>query len=125
MKVANVIMALLFVFSVTVQYNDPDPIRWIAIYGGAALACILAQRGKLPRWLPVLVGAAAVIWIAIWMPRVLGQVGFSEMFRDAGMATIEIEEGREVIGLLLVAIWMLVLFLKKPARSALPTQPHV
>jgi hypothetical protein len=125
MKVANVIMALLFAFSLIVQYNDPDPIRWMLVYGGAALACVLAVVGRLPRWLPALVGLAAVIWIAIWLPRVLGQVGVTEMFREVGMATMEIEEGREVIGLLLVAIWMLVLFLKKPARSTLPAESKV
>jgi hypothetical protein len=125
MKVANIIFALLFIFSLIVQYNDPDPIRWMVVYGGAAVACLWALRGNLPRWLPALVGLAALVWIGLWFPRVLGKVGFSEMFQEAGMATLEIEEGRELIGLLLVAIWMVVLFFRSGRRSALNRQTQV
>jgi hypothetical protein len=122
----NAIMGLLFLFAVIVQYNDPDPIRWMAIYGGAALASFWAMRGSVPRWLPAIVLAGSVVWLALWIPRVLGKVGFSEIFQEAGMATMEIEEGREAIGLLLVAIWMVaLLFRARPARSTLPAQPQV
>jgi hypothetical protein len=125
-KILNAIMALLFVFSVVVQYNDPDPIRWMAMYGATTVSCIWAMRGGLPRWLPALVLVAAVIWLTIWVPRVIGQVGFKEMFRDAGMATIAIEEGREAIGLALVAIWMIVLLFKtRRPRSPLPAQTNM
>jgi hypothetical protein len=118
MKVANILMALLFLFALAVQYNDPDPVRWMAIYGAGALACLWAAfRSPVPRWLTSVVGLAALVWIGFWLPKVLGQVSFGEMFREAGMATMEIEEGREVIGLLLVAIWMVVLFFR-PGRRA-------
>ncbi len=43
-KVANWLMIAAFLFSVAVQYNDPDPIRWMLVYGLAALACILKLR---------------------------------------------------------------------------------
>jgi transmembrane protein TMEM220 len=118
MKVANIVMALLFLFSLVVQYNDPDPIRWMVVYGGAAAACLWAAfRSPVPRWLTGLVGLGALVWIGLWVPKVLGQVSFGEMFREAGMATIEIEEGREVIGLMLVAIWMVVLFFRPGQRQ--------
>jgi hypothetical protein len=124
--VLNAIMGLLFLFAVIVQYNDPDPIRWMLIYGAAAAACFWAMRGTTPRWLPALVLVASGIWLASWIPRVLGKVGFSEMFQEAGMATMEIEEGREAIGLLLVAIWMVVLLVtSRRSRSALPAQPQI
>ena len=127
MKVANVIFALLFIFSLVVQYNDPDPIRWMLVYGAAAAACgWWVVRGSVPRWLPGVVALAALAWIVLWFPRVLGKVGFSEMFQERGMATLEIEEGRELIGLILVAIWMIVLFiLSGRRRSALHRQTQV
>ena len=122
----NAIMALLFLFAVIVQYNDPDPIRWMAIYGGAALACFWAMRGSVPRWLPGIVLVGSLVWLAFWAPRVMGKVGLGQLFQEAKMKTIEIEEGREAIGLLIVSTWMIVLLVTGARRrSTLPTQPQV
>jgi hypothetical protein len=55
-------MAALFLFAAAVQYNDPDPLRWMAVYGLAALACVLSLARRLPRVVPVLVGLGAVAW---------------------------------------------------------------
>jgi len=111
-------MALLFLLAAVVQYNDPDPLAWMAIYGAALATCVVALRGRMPRWLPAVVGVGAALWAAILLPTVLGQVSFSEMFRETGMATLEIEEARETLGLTLVAIWMLVLL-----ATMRPTSP--
>jgi hypothetical protein len=51
-KIADAIFLLMFVLSVVVQVNDPDPLRWMAIYGAAAVACLLSLTGRLPWWLP-------------------------------------------------------------------------
>jgi Transmembrane family 220, helix len=31
-RVINWVMAVLFLFAAVVQYNDPDPVRWMAMY---------------------------------------------------------------------------------------------
>ena len=59
-KVANWLMIAAFLFSVAVQYNDPDPIRWMLVYGLAALACILKLRGRLSWYFPAAVGCGGV-----------------------------------------------------------------
>lgn len=46
MKIFNGIFLLLFVVSAVLQYNDPDPLLWIAIYLYAALQCLLALINK-------------------------------------------------------------------------------
>ena len=56
---ANALMLPLFVLSVVVQYNDPDPIRWMSIYGAAAVVCGLELRRKTPLWLPLDAALAA------------------------------------------------------------------
>lgn len=114
------VMGLLFLLAVVAQYNDPDPLRWMAIYGAAALACLLALRRRLPRWLPALVGLAALVWAALLLPAVLGQVAPGDLFRAVGMASLAIEEARETIGLLIVAGWMGVLLATTPRRIRLP-----
>jgi len=105
------VIAALFVFAALVQYNDPDPLRWMAIYLAAAAACVLALLRRLPRWLPTVVGLAALAWAATLAPQVLGRVGMGEMVEAWEMKDARVEEGREMYGLLVVAGWMAVLAL--------------
>ena len=111
LRAANGVMAALFVFAAAVQYNDPDPLRWMAIYLAAATACVLAVLRRLPRWLPIVVGLAALVWAATLSPHVLGRVGMGEMVQAWEMKDVRVEEGREMYGLLIVAGWMAVLAL--------------
>jgi hypothetical protein len=106
MLIANALFALLFALGAAVQYNDPDPLRWMAIYLAAAAVSAMAAIG-VPRWpLPAAVGAVALIWAATLAPTVLGQVGLGELFSAWDMESAEIERGREMYGLLIIALWM-------------------
>jgi Na+/H+ antiporter NhaD/arsenite permease-like protein len=108
-KVADAIFLLMFVFSVVVQINDQDPIPWMAIYGAAAVACLLSLTGRLPWRFAVITGVVALAWAATIMPRVIGQVPFLDMFAEFEMKDIGVEESREMYGLLLIGGWMSVL----------------
>ena len=108
-KVANWVMLLNFLFSVAVQYNDPDPIRWMLVYGLAALACVLQLRRRLVWYFPAALGAAAFCWAASIAPRVVGKTTFGAMFQSWHMISEVVEEAREMGGLLIVAAWMAVL----------------
>ena len=127
LRILNLVFLGLFILSAAVQYNDSDPIRWMAIYLSAAAACVLAMYRPVPRWLTAITALVALGWIAILLPRVFGQVGLSEMFKETGMATMEIEEGREAIGLLLVVLWMTALLIwpHRIRRSTAPTQAQL
>jgi hypothetical protein len=103
---ANALMFLAFVFSVIVQYNDPDPGQWRALYGAAAVLSGLEIRRRVRPWWPTLVGLVALGWAATLAPRVLGKVPFGSMFAEFEMHNQGVEESREMYGLLLVAIWM-------------------
>ena len=111
-------MAALFAFAAAVQYNDPDPLRWMAIYGLAMLACGLALTGGLPRLLPALLGLIALVWAGTLAPGVVGRVSVGELFQSYGMLSPPVEEGREMGGLLIVAVWMGVLTLARAGRAA-------
>jgi len=102
-KAADALFLLMFLFSVIVQLNDPDPLPWIAIYGAAAVACLLSLIGRLPWWFAVITGLVAVAWAFTIAPRVLGQVPFLDMFEYFEMKDIGVEESREMYGLLLIA----------------------
>jgi hypothetical protein len=111
---ANGLMAILFLVAVAVQHNDPDPLRWMAIYGFAALACVLAVAGRLPRLAPVLIGLAALVWAATIAPGVIGRVSLGDLFESYTMKSEPVEEAREMGGLIIVMVWMAVLALVGP-----------
>lgn len=117
-KVVNWAMLAAFIFSVVVQYNDPDPVRWMLIYGLAALACILELRGRLKWYLPAAVGAIAFGWAVSLAPHVIGKTTFGEMFQSFEMINTVVEEAREMGGLLIAAGWMAVLVVVSKRKGA-------
>jgi hypothetical protein len=117
LRVMTAVMAVLFTFGLVVQYNDPDPLRWMVIYGAAALACGLAVLRRMPRWLPVVVAVAALAWSAALLPGVAGRVAPGEMFEEFEMKSPEVEQAREAVGLGIIAAWMIVLAVAAPRLS--------
>ena len=108
-KAANALMALAFLFSVIVQFNDPDPFRWVAVYALALVACVLEMMHRGHWALPALTAGIAGIWALALSPDVLGRVPFVSMFGDWEMQDAGIELSREMYGLLAILIWMAVL----------------
>ena len=108
-RIADGLFFLMFLFSVIVQVNDPDPLAWMAIYGAAAVACVLSLMNRVPWWLPVIIGLVALGWAFSIAPRVIGQVPFLDMFAEFEMKDIGVEESREMYGLLLIAGYMAIL----------------
>ena len=119
-RAADAIMMLLFGIGAAVQLNDPDPLRWFAVYALAAVACLLSLLRRLQWAFPALLGAIAVVWAATIVPRVVGRVPFGDMFGAWEMHDIGIEESREMYGLVLIAAWMATLALR--ARRGLPME---
>ncbi len=111
-KVLNYLFLALFVFSVIVQYNDPDPWVWMAVYGLAAAACLIAHKQPAHWLLSGTLLLATTLWAATIVPRVWGRVRFGELFEAWEMKDLRVEEARECGGLLIVAVWMLALFLR-------------
>ena len=118
LRIANWVMLANFLFSVAVQYNDPDPIRWMLVYGLAALACVLQLRSRLVWYFPAALGAAAFCWAASIGPRVVGKTTFGAMFQSWHMISEVVEEAREMGGLLIVAAWMAVLVIVSKRHRA-------
>lgn len=104
--IANAVMLLAFVSSVLVQFNDPDPLLWAAIYAAAAFVCFFEIRRRTNPLFPAGIAVAAGIWAGTISPRVVGKVRFSAMFAEFEMANTGIEESREMYGLLFIALWM-------------------
>ncbi len=103
------LMVALYVYAAALQYNDPDPVRWAAIYLSAAAACLLYIVGRLSWFIAGIIGLIALVWAGALAPDVWGQVSLSQMFETWQMTSPVVEEAREMCGLLIVAGWMAVL----------------
>jgi hypothetical protein len=109
-------MAVLFVFSAVVNLNDPDPLRWIALYGfAAAVSGFEARRGA--PW-PVAAAAALVaLTAAVLIARGLDFAPVASLFDQWEMRDTSIEKTREVGGLLIVAGWMVLVAIAAALRA--------
>ena len=104
-SVFNALFLVAFVLSALVQYNDPDPLAWMAIYLSAGAMCLLVIWKKHLTWPPPILLLASLGWVLFLLPSIVGQVSAAEIVESITMKTREVEEAREVGGLLLVAIW--------------------
>ena len=103
MKIANLVLTVLFALFAAVQYNDPDPWGWIGIYGLVAVVSGFAVVGKYQRYVILAGLAVCVIWMATLVPGVAEWIG-EGMPSIAGEMKTEvpyIELTREFFGLLL------------------------
>lgn len=108
----NYLMLIIFLLSVVVQYNDPDPFLWMGIYGLAAIICIFAVLDRLPWAMSALMALASLGFVLFLAPQVIGKVSFSELFGSMYMKSLVVEKAREMGGLLIVAVWMILLTVK-------------
>ncbi|MBT8181579.1 MAG: transmembrane 220 family protein [Eudoraea sp.] len=101
-KILSLIFTLLFIWAAYVQYNDPDALLWYALYGVAAAASLLFYLGKLNvTGAVILSGIYFVSTFLLWPEQFEGvTIGNGDI--------VNIERGRETLGLLIVAIIMLI-----------------
>ncbi|MFC6998662.1 transmembrane 220 family protein [Rufibacter roseus] len=106
-----ILLCLMFLVFAALQWNDPDPAVWIAVYLSAAVLCGMASWQKLPRWV---FGVAFLIFgvagVAMW-PLVYQGILF-DMQRSPA-----IEEARESLGLSICAFAMALCFFLTPRQK--------
>ncbi len=117
MKILNYVMAAAFLFSVIVQYNDPDPALWMLIYGLAGAACVMAISGRLNWVFAAALGIVALAWALKIGAGVFRNVAFVELFEAFEMKDERVEVAREACGLLIVAFWMAALVFQSLRRK--------
>lgn len=112
MKIIYWLLSAVFLFFAVVQYNDPDPLLWMLLYGGIAVHFALAALGKLYRpavwfWLGAALGWAIALgpefvhWLRMGMPSIV---------ESMKAETPWVELAREFLGLILAAAacgWLL------------------
>ena len=123
MRLVNFLLALLFALFAIVQYNDPDPLRWILLYGFVALVCMMAGFRK---YYPFMIWAGiavCIIWAVTLLPFVrelLVEHNPGDLVESMQAKKPYIEGSRESFGLILSALvlgWHLYSFRKIKRRT--------
>jgi hypothetical protein len=65
MKILHLTFAALFALFAAVQYNDPDPWHWMALYLFVAGVCGFAAFGKTSKYVLWLGLAVCAVWLAL------------------------------------------------------------
>lgn len=118
-RLVSWVMAALLFTAAVLQYNDPDPVQWMAIYGVAALLSLVHERmtsGRIAA--PAIVLVAALAWAGAIVKAMHGEVAARELFGSMDPNRPQIEQAREVIGLLIVAAWMALLTIRSWTRRS-------
>lgn len=108
LRYVNYFMALLFGISAIAQINDPDPYFWVLIYAAGSVISILFAVNKLQWMVAALLALIAGIWALTITPE-LTTSGFRYIFDEIGMRSIGVEAAREFSGLMIIALWSVVL----------------
>lgn len=97
---SSILLMLLFAFF---QWNDPDPYLWIPIY---LLVAFLGYRKLDGKDTKMTTGVAAFIYI-LWGISMFPPQWEGVMLNEMGMKTLNIELGRESLGMLIAALLLL------------------
>ena len=111
-RVTAILMTGLLIFSAIVQWNDPDPLRWILCYSVSAIITLCSLIRPLPPSIPLIWGLVVLLSsLFVGMDFLLSQEQFdwNSFWNVIAMKNEAVELGREWGGLLLVSGWMAVL----------------
>lgn len=111
------IMAALFAVCVVLQYNDPDPIRWMIIYGLAMGISALLPFDRRVTLAAFAVGAFALVWAAILISGIWDKVELSDVVGKMSEKGGAVEEEREAGGLLIEGIWLVLAAVYRRRRA--------
>jgi len=112
-RTLDLIMTLLFAFAAALQFNDPDPIQWIAIYTAACgLSLVSFFRRRVPLSAVIAVSVIAIAWATLIAFDGPTASEYGHMFDGWEMKSPSVEQAREASGLVIVGAWMIVLFIR-------------
>ena len=111
-KVVTILMTGLLLLSALVQWNDPDPFRWIVCYSVTAIITLCSLIRPLPPYIPLIWGLLVLLsslFVGIDFLMSEEQFEWDSFWNVMAMKNEAVELGRELGGLLLVTGWMSVL----------------
>ncbi|MFQ6004983.1 MAG: transmembrane 220 family protein [Woeseia sp.] len=107
MRIFNYAVAAAFFAMAGLQFNDPDPVYWVAVYGGTGLVALgKGLRHYSEFWAAIVIGAI-ISGMIIAFPGVVNffeHGEFRELYESMTSSKAYVESTREFAGLLLALI---------------------
>ena len=105
-KITHGILAVLFILFTVVQFNDPDPERWVTVYGMVAVLSILHGFWKPLPYVTLALMGLCLIWALTLVPNIIEWFGSDEKSDMLGhmMDSKPYIEGSREMGGLLIAV---------------------
>jgi hypothetical protein len=107
MRILDYVFAAVFFVMAGLQFNDPDPVYWVAVYGGAALVCLSKALGRYSEFWAALTIGAVVAGLIYAVPGVLNFIEYGTFEELTGKMTASkpyVETTKEFGGLLIALI---------------------
>jgi hypothetical protein len=115
MRIIGLVAALVFVVMAVIQFNDPDPLYWVAVYTGTAWVGASRAIGRASNSLTLIVLGLICAGLLIAAP------GFSAYLRAGDFASIggemagastPVESAREFLGLVLALAFVVYVLIR-------------
>lgn len=118
----NIVLGIVFLLFAVVQYNDPDPWLWIALYSFVGIVSFFAAAHRYNKF--VLLGGMGVciVWTLILLPEFINWIimGMPSITESMKAEAPHIEFTREFLGLILCFStlgWHFLQFQKKRKKT--------
>ena len=109
--ITNYFMLLIFLLCMVVQYNDPDSLIWMTMYGLAAITCVLSIWDKIHFSISIFIGFIGIVWALTLLPDVISSYSTTDNLFTWKMNGFGVEKVREIGGLFIIILWMSILTL--------------
>jgi hypothetical protein len=106
-RFASYVLAALLAVCVALQYNDPDPLQWMLMYGAAMMVAALLPAKKQLVPAGFVVATLALVWAAYLLFAVWGRMDVGDLASKMSEKGGAVEEGREAGGLAIAGVWLM------------------
>lgn len=106
-RIVKLVLAIIFLLFAVLQYNDPDPLLWMVIYGYTAILLILPIKTLVFSRVVLASVVLGCIYACFYIPGVyqwLTSGNLSSIAESMKVDKMYIEETREFFGLLIAIV---------------------